>query len=108
MVKGLSDPDAELRSLCAQTLGRFGTAARVCEPELLAVVRGDKEKQVRVQAVRAYAALAGEDRASRIPVLAERLKADADFEVRVATAEELGRLGAAGKPALPALRAATS
>jgi hypothetical protein len=41
-----------------------------------------------------------------IPVLTERLKNDPAFEVRVAVAEELGALGAAGKPAIPALRIA--
>ena len=33
-------------------------------------------------------------------------RADPAFEVRVAVAEELGALGSAGKPAVPALRTA--
>ena len=41
-----------------------------------------------------------------IPTLADRLKNDPDFEVRITIADELGALGPEGKEAVPALRQA--
>jgi HEAT repeat protein len=66
----------------------------------------DADKEVRAVAVRALTAVYGSDAAEVIPVMTERLKADTDFEVRVAIAEELGSFGPAGKKAVSALRAA--
>ena len=41
-----------------------------------------------------------------IPLLTGRLKADREFEVRIAVADELGAMGPAGATAVPALREA--
>ena len=50
----------------------------------------------------------GDDAKELIPFLSERLdpKAEKEYEVRVAVAEELGGLGLNGVPGLPALRRA--
>ncbi len=100
----LSDKSTEMRALAALTLGKFGPAVRSAETELTKVIKTDSDKNVRLNAVRTICSGFGGDAAALIPMLSERLKADADFEVRVAIAEELGALGAAGKPALTALR----
>jgi HEAT repeat protein len=102
----LTDKAAEMRALAATTLGKFGPAVRSAETELTTAINTDADKGVRLNAVRTLCSGYGTDAATLIPLLTERLKDDGDFEVRIAIAEELGALGAAGKPALPALRTA--
>ncbi|MFO0847407.1 MAG: HEAT repeat domain-containing protein [Gemmataceae bacterium] len=104
----LADPAVEFRLTAATTLAKFGPAGRLAETELKRAASADADKQVRVNAVQALSAVAGSDVSQLIPFLADRLKHDADFEVRVAVAERLGSFGSAGRPALPALRQAQS
>ena len=66
----------------------------------------DSDKDIRIDALHTLGVAYGSDAKELIPFFAERLKADKDFEVRIAIADELGSLGPAGKDALPALRAA--
>lgn len=100
----LTDKTPEMRALAATTLGKFGPAVRSAETELTKAIKTDADKGVRLNAVRTLCSGLGSDAATLIPLLAERLKDDGDFEVRIAIAEELGAMGAAGKPAIPALR----
>ncbi len=102
----LGDKSAELRALTALTLGKFGPIVRSVEGELVKALKSDSEKDVRLNLVRTLCASYGSDAPTLIPMLAERLKGDPAFEVRVAIAEELGALGPAGRPAIPALRQA--
>lgn len=102
----LADKDAETRKQACLTIVKLGFVARKSEPAIRTVMIQDADKEVRAVAVRALTAVYGSDVSDVIPVLTDRLKADADFEVRVAIAEELGSFGSAGKKAVPALRAA--
>lgn len=106
LTAALADKNAEFRSVVVLTLGRFGPAAKPTATALEKLVRTDPDKGVRAQAIRARCRAAGDAAAELIPLLVERLNADRDVEVRVAILAELGGLAAAGKPALPALRAA--
>jgi HEAT repeat protein len=102
----LTDPDAETRKQACLTMAKLGFVARKSESAIRNVMISDADKEVRAVAVRALTAVYGSDAAEVIPVMTERLKADTDFEVRVAIAEELGSFGPAGKKAVSALRAA--
>jgi HEAT repeat protein len=102
----LADKDAELRALAALTLGKFGPAIHTVEAQLLKAMASDPDKGVRLNAVRTLVSGFGTDAPQLIPALTKQLRADTDFEVRVAIVEELGGMGSAGKPAVPALRIA--
>ncbi|OWK46438.1 HEAT repeat domain-containing protein [Fimbriiglobus ruber] len=100
------DKDVELRREVVLILAKFGPVSRSAESELKKAFREDKDKLIRAYAVRALGAAYGTDSPQLITLLAEGLKADPDFEVRVAIAEELGATGQYGKAALPYLRQA--
>ena len=102
----LADRDAEHRLVAIDALGKLGPAVGRVQAELLALFESDPDKAVRQTSIRALGKGLGPDAARLIPALTQRLHADADFEVRVAIAQELGGLGANGKPAVPALRVA--
>lgn len=106
----LGDPkeDVEFRRHAVLALIRAGTAARSTADDLKKAMKGDADKLVRLNAVRALCAAYGAEKKDLLPELVERLKPDTepDFEVRISIAEELGGLGMDGKPAVPALRAA--
>lgn len=102
----LPDADAELRQLAATTLGKFGIIGRVASAELRKAFETDADKLVRAYALSSLCAAYGSDVKDLIPVLTARLNADADHEVRIAVAQQLGGMGSAGKDALPALREA--
>jgi HEAT repeat protein len=106
IAKHLGDADAERRQLAALTLGRFGIVGRVASAELKKSFQEDADKTVRANALHSLAVSHGADTKDLIPILVSRLKADPDFEVRVAIAELLGSLGANGKSAVPALQEA--
>lgn len=106
IARHLTDTDLELRQLSALTLGKFGIIGRIASQELKKAFEGDADKLVRSHALHSLAAGYGMDVKDLIPVLTARLKADPDFEVRVAIAEQLGSYGALGKPAVPALQEA--
>jgi HEAT repeat protein len=106
LVGQLSDTDAEHRLLAITTIGKFGTGIRVIEAEVVAVLKGDADKNVRLMACRVIAKNMASDSAGKLSLFVERLKSDPAFEVRVAIAEELGALAKAGTPAIPALRQA--
>lgn len=126
----LGDPDPEVRTQAADTLGHFGPAAvadivgafdddepsvrasaasalrligppaRAAAPALVTRL-GDPAPAVRLNAAAALAAVGADDRAS-VDALAAAL-GDADHTVRWGSALALGRLGAAAADAAPAL-----
>jgi HEAT repeat protein len=107
-ILGDDKEEVELRRTAIVALSRFGPAVRPAEAELKAAMTKDKDKVVRLNAVRALVYGFGADKKELLPFLVERLKpeSETDFEVRVAVAEELGGLGMDGKPAISALRSA--
>ncbi len=106
VARHLADPDTELRQLSANTLGKFGIIGRVASLELTKAFQQDTDRLVRTYALNSLCAAHGSDVKDLIPVLTARLNADADYEVRIAIAEQLGGMGAVAKDALPALREA--
>ncbi len=105
---GLSDADPDVRRRTGLALVRLQTAAKVVAAELKKAIVEDTQSRVRMDCLRALAGAYGDDAKELIPFLSERLdaKAETDYEMRVAVAEELGGLGLDGVPALPALRKA--
>jgi HEAT repeat protein len=102
----LSDPAAEIRRQAGLALGKFGPAARSAGEALTSVFKSDRDKLARIYALHTLRMSYGTDAKELIPVMTERLRADPEFEVRVAIAEELGSLGPSGVPAIGALREA--
>jgi HEAT repeat protein len=102
----LADRDAEHRVLTIDAIGKLGPAVRSVESELLGLFQTDPDKGVRQVSIRTLCKGLNPEAVRLIPVLTQRLQTDADFEVRVAIAQELGGLGVSGKGAIPALRAA--
>lgn len=103
-----ADADADTRSGAVRTLGAFGPPAKAAADPLLKAATTTPEKDLRVDAVHAFAAVLGPDGVrGRAGDVIKLMEADAEFEVRLAAVEELGALGPAAKdhPAiLPALR----
>jgi HEAT repeat protein len=86
--------DGELRLRALRVLAKFGPAARAAIPQVWQVARTDPLKQVRREAVHAFAALLGSELPTRLADLLSLLQ-DADFEVRIAVLEEVATLGPA-------------
>lgn len=107
LVAKLKDPDVAVRFKAVKDLAALGPAAKSALPALAEVARTDADEDVRrvagsarekiePEAVRAEAAVTG---------LVAGLRSG-DVGVRFKSARELGKLGAAAKPALPDLEAA--
>lgn len=91
---GLADADAETRQLACRSLAGFGSAVGPALAALLKAAAADPDKNVRIDAWRAVGnALGPGGMLAHIPLLADRLAADPDFEVRITVADELGALG---------------
>jgi len=105
---GLSDQEAEVRRRTGLALGRLRTAAKVVTPQLKKAITDDPSARVRMDCLRALVAAHEENAKELLPFLTSRLdaKAEKDYAVRVAVAEELGGLGLDAVPALAALRKA--
>jgi HEAT repeat protein len=94
----LTDADIDTRRAAVRALGRFGTSAGPAADDILKVAKSDKDKDVRVDAVRAFAAVVGpEGLKARVKDVFPILDGDPDYEVRLAAVEELGALGNAIK-----------
>jgi HEAT repeat protein len=95
--------DLSVRLMVADTLGKYGPAARGAVPALgAAVTRSDVE--LRVGILKALEAI-GNDAAPAIPAIAWGLK-DESSQVRAESARVLGHFGRSAARALPALRKA--
>jgi HEAT repeat protein len=99
LVKLLKDPDAQVRSQAAETLGGVGAPARFL-PELIDALGAD-EPSVRSGAADALAYL-GADAVGAVSDLTVAL-ADSDRFVRLSAASALGAIGAGAAAAMPAL-----
>jgi HEAT repeat protein len=102
----LTDSCADVRRQAALALGKFGPAARAAEKTLATIFTGDADKLARIYALHTLCTSFGTDGRELVPLLTGRLKADREFEVRVAVADELGAMGPAATGAIPALREA--
>jgi HEAT repeat protein len=99
----LSDPDLDLRLMAAQSLERYGPAAKAAVPALArAAVTGDAE--IRRAAIRALVGI-GTDAEPAIPNIGAALE-NPDVRVRRAAADALSRFGPLAKPAEKPLREA--
>ena len=103
----LRDPDPEIRQHAVLALGKFGSVTKSVEANLSATFANDADKQVRQYALQTLCSVYSSDGKTILPSLFLRLKADPDYEVRVAIAEEIGGFGIAfkdNKDVLTALR----
>lgn len=107
IARTLPDESTETRKQACLALAKLGFVAKRSEKAIRQLMIADPDKDVRTLAVRAMTAAYATDAVELIPLLTDRLSKDADFEVRIAIAEELGSFGNAGKSAIPGLRAAT-
>lgn len=99
----LGDPDLDLRLIAAQSLERYGPAAKAAVPALSrATVTGDAE--IRRAAIRALVGI-GTEGEPGIPNIGAALE-NPDVRVRRAAADALSRFGALSKPAEKHLREA--
>lgn len=92
----LTDASPEVRRAAAAALARFGPAASPAADALLKAAREDKDRDLRVAAVRAFAQALGPGLRNRAKDVYPILD-DPDPEVRIAAIEELGSLGNALK-----------
>ena len=74
LVKLLSDSEDELRRRAARTLGTFGTAAAPAADALFKVAGGEKVKDIRVDAVRAFGSALGPGLKGRVKDILTILK----------------------------------
>ena len=101
LIRMLDDPDLDLRLIAAQSLERYGPAAKTAVPALAkSTAKGDPE--IRRAAIRALIGV-GTDAAPAIPDIGGALS-NSDVRVRRAAAEALARFGPLAKPAEAALR----
>ena len=105
---GLSDQEAEVRRRTGLALVRLRTAAKEVTPQLKKAIADDPSARVRMDCLRALVGAHEEEPKELLPFLTTRLdaKAETDYAVRVAVAEELGGMGLNAVPALAALRKA--
>ncbi len=104
LIKGLGDPDAEMRALAAQSLGILQSRAISAIPALIQAL-GENDPGVRASAAAALGKI-GRHSETQTPELVPALilsLGDERTEVRVATAQALGEIGPGAAQAVPAL-----
>jgi serine/threonine-protein kinase len=102
LVAALSDRDGLVKTEAAKALGRLGPAAREAVPVLAQGLR-DPDAFYRREAAKALARAVGPQSAEVVPPLIDALR-DKDKFVRAESARALGKIGAAARAAVPALR----
>ncbi|MCP4652057.1 MAG: hypothetical protein GY858_01555 [Candidatus Omnitrophica bacterium] len=100
LIKGLKDPDPEVRKDSARVLGKIGPAAKPAVSALIDVLK-DPDSKVRVNSARALAAI-GPAAKEAISALTKALK-DGNKYVRWNSAWALGQIGPAAEPAVSSL-----
>lgn len=100
LLQCFEDAESERRALVAFALGRMGPKAKMAVPALKASL-GEVVGETRLNVGQALWQI--EQHAWGIPVLTQTLKYKPDANVRVASAEALGRIGTQAKRAVPDL-----
>jgi HEAT repeat protein len=93
----LTDPDDDIRAVAVHTLGTFGPAAKPAADAILKLATGAKNKDLRIDAVRAFGSVLGPGLKDRVNDVIRVMETDPDFEVRLTAVEELAALGNAIK-----------
>lgn len=93
LAKALQDPEDDVKSAAAVTLGTFGTAARPASEPLFKIATTAKDKGLRIDALRAFGSALGPAVKERLKDLIGIMEMDADFEVRLAAVEEIASIG---------------
>jgi HEAT repeat protein len=103
LTDALKDSDLYVRRFAAQSLGQIGAPAKSAVPALSTMLRNGRDrKEVLDAATDAIAKIGGG--AGSVEALTATLRdTSRDSESRRQAAEALGKLGAAAKPAIPAL-----
>jgi HEAT repeat protein len=102
LIKTLQDDNDRVRGFAVYALSEIGPDARAAASPLLALLKHDKDPDVRVKCARGLPLIQA-DAKTAVPALIEALK-DANAEVREASVFGLGKYGPAAKEAVPALR----
>ena len=105
VANSLRDPDPDIRQNAVLALGKFGSVTKSVEANLTDTFANDPDKQVRQYALQTLCSVYSSDGKTILPSLLTRLKADPDYEVRVAIAEEIGGFGMVFKDSKDVLNA---
>jgi HEAT repeat protein len=89
----LTESDDALRRRATRTLGTFGPSANSAADELFKVAKSDKQKDIRVDAVRGFGSVLGPAGVKERVKDFLSLLVDPEYEVRLAVVEEIGALG---------------
>jgi HEAT repeat protein len=103
LYSALSDPNLELRKICAVTLGAFGAKAKEGWPTVKDRLANEKDSSVRNHLIRLTGAIA-KTNDDAITQLTTAAKMDEATENRIAAIQELAELGPRAKSAVPALK----
>jgi HEAT repeat protein len=102
LVRAANDPDREVRFHAVAALGQVGPAAVAATPVLAAAAKNDADEHVRYAAAQGLVSL-GQSAEAVVALIGVVEDPDSD-EWRVDAINKLGKMGAAGRPAVPALR----
>lgn len=107
LVKALrNDKEEDIRRQAALALGKMGIEVNFVMKDILASLREDKDKTVRLYLIRTISTALGSGMRVFVKDLADCLSKEVDGNVRLAIVQELGALGPGAIEALPALEEA--
>ncbi len=105
LVKALrNDKEEDIRRQAALALGRTGLEIHQGMKEILAAIKEDKDKTVRLYLIRSISSALGRGTKVYVKDLADLLQKEVDANVRLAIVQELGALGSEAGEAVPALQ----
>jgi HEAT repeat protein len=99
--KALKDPDHDFRSKSIFVLGKMGPVGKEAVPDLIAVLKDDKDWRVRSSAISTLGKM-GEEAEAAVPMIIKSLT-DKDVSARLNAATALGQIGPAARLAVPDL-----
>jgi HEAT repeat protein len=100
-IEALDDPDVQLRTQAIHTLGAHGAEAGEATPALAAILLGDTNREVRIEAALALSKMSPASRPA-VPALGQALQ-DPELLVRLYATLALFHLRGEARPAVPAL-----